>query len=47
MDARGDVALAGHAFESAGGMVDGRKDAVVMKLASHDGETLWTRFGGL
>lgn len=42
VDARGDVALAGHMFEKDEG-VGGRKDAVVMKLASSDGYTLWTR----
>lgn len=42
VDARGDVALAGHVFEE-GGFVDGRKDAIVMKLASSDGSALWTR----
>lgn len=42
VDARGDVALAGHVFEE-GGFVDGRKDAIVMKLASGDGSSLWTK----
>lgn len=43
VDARGDVALAGHVFEEGGGFVDGRKDALVMKLASSDGSSIWTR----
>lgn len=43
VDSRGDVALAGHVFEDGGGFVDGRRDAIVLKLASGDGSTLWTR----
>jgi len=43
VDSRGDVALAGHVFED-GAFLDGRKDALVMKLASADGSTLWTRW---
>lgn len=43
VDSRGDVALAGHVFEDDGGFLDGRRDAIVLKLASGDGSTLWTR----
>ncbi|CAM9687865.1 unnamed protein product, partial [Hapterophycus canaliculatus] len=43
VDSNGDVALAGHVFEDGGSFIDGRKDAIVMKLASSDGSTLWTR----
>ncbi|CBN78035.1 conserved unknown protein [Ectocarpus siliculosus] len=43
VDSRGDVALAGHVFEDGSGFVDGRRDAIVLKLASADGSTLWTR----
>ncbi|CAM9559190.1 unnamed protein product, partial [Ectocarpus sp. 12 AP-2014] len=42
VDSRGDLALAGHVFEDGGGFVDGRRDAIVLKLASEDGSTLWT-----
>lgn len=45
VDSYGDVVLAGHAFEGDGGLVDGRKDAIVMKLASRDGESIWSRCG--
>ena len=43
IDSRGDVALAGHVFEDGGNIMDGRKDAIVMKLASADGTPLWRR----
>ncbi|CAM9135994.1 unnamed protein product [Scytosiphon promiscuus] len=43
VDSHGDVALAGHVFEEGGSIMDGRKDAIVMKLASGDGSTLWAR----
>lgn len=44
VDAKGDVALAGHVLEDGASRVDGRKDAIVMKLASHDGSSLWRRW---
>ncbi|CAM9844431.1 unnamed protein product, partial [Laminaria digitata] len=47
IDSRGDVALAGHVYEDGGNIMDGRKDAIVMKLASKDGTPLWRRSIGV